>query len=63
MPYAYFSDEEHLRAWLDAEREPGSHEEWLSRYLFEVDSFDEYLEKCGGRKRLQELRQEELLDV
>ena len=63
MPYAYFSDEAHLRAWLDAEREPGSHEQWLSRYVLEVGSFDEYLEKCGGRKRLQELRQEELLDA
>ena len=63
MPYAYFSDEEHLRAWLDAEREPGSHQQWLSKYVFETASFDEYLEKCGGRKRLQELRQEELLDA
>ena len=61
MPYLYFSDEEHLRGWLLAEREAQSHHLWLSEYLFEVTHFDEYLERCGGQQRLTELRREERL--
>ena len=62
MPYTYFSDEDHLRAWLEAETEMASYQQWLAQYLFGISGFDEYLEKCGGQKRLQELRLEEQLD-
>lgn len=61
MPYEYFSDEVHLARWLDAEADPQSHEEFLNAHVFGVKDFEEYVERCGGRPRLQELRQEELL--
>jgi glutaconate CoA-transferase subunit A len=61
MPYEYFSDEDHLRQWLEAERDPAAHREFLGRYLFGVRDFAEYLQRCGGLPRLQELRRQEFL--
>jgi glutaconate CoA-transferase subunit A len=61
MPYEYFSDEEHLRQWLAAERDPATYEAFLQRYLFGVKDFSEYLQLCGGLARMQQLRQQELL--
>ena len=61
MPYEYFSDEEHLCAWLKAEADPAEHREFLEHYLFGVKDFNEYLQRCGGLPRLQELRRQEFL--
>ncbi len=61
MPYEYFSDEEHLRRWLEAEREPETYQRFLDDYLFGVKDFAEYLHRCGGLPRLQQLRQQEFL--
>jgi glutaconate CoA-transferase subunit A len=61
MPYEYFSDEAHLRLWLDVERDPARYRAFLDEYLFGVKDFSEYLQKCGGLPRLQELRHHELL--
>jgi glutaconate CoA-transferase subunit A len=61
MPYEYFSDERHLREWLEAEADAGRYREWLERYLWGVRDFEEYLQKCGGLARMQELRRQEFL--
>jgi len=61
MPYEYFSDEEHFRLWLDVERDEASLRQFLDRYIYGVSDFAEYLNLCGGLKRLQQLRQQELL--
>jgi len=61
MPGEYFSDEIHLREWLDVERDPVRYEHFIADELFGVDSFTSYLERRGGLKRLQELRQQEFL--
>jgi glutaconate CoA-transferase subunit A len=61
LDYEYFSDEEHLRAWLEAEREPDAFRRFLDRHIFEVKDFSEYLDRCGGLRRLQHLRQQEFL--
>ena len=60
MPYEYFSDEEHLRGWLQAECDPATHAAWLDRYVFGATSFNEYLDACGGLARMQELRRQEM---
>lgn len=60
MPYEYFSDEEHLRKWLQAERDAETYHAFLDRHLFGIQDFSEYLERCGGLRRLEELQQEEL---
>jgi glutaconate CoA-transferase subunit A len=61
MPYEYFSDEEHLRKWLEVERDPESHLRFLDEYIFGVRDFNAYLERCGGLPRMQQLRRQEFL--
>jgi glutaconate CoA-transferase subunit A len=61
MPYEYFSDEEHLRYWLDVERDLAAYRAFLDKYIFGVSDFTEYLQLCGGLPKLQKLRQEEFL--
>jgi glutaconate CoA-transferase subunit A len=61
MPYEYFSDEQHLCAWLKAEEEPQTYRQFLEKYIYSARSFTDYLERCGGLDRLQQLRQQELM--
>jgi len=61
MPYEYYSDEDHLRAWLMAERSEAAHQAFLDRHLFGVSAFNEYLQICGGLDRMRQLRAEEFL--
>jgi glutaconate CoA-transferase subunit A len=61
MPYEYFSDEAHLRQWLQAERDTDTYRRFLDEYVFGVRDFGEYLQKCGGLPRMQVLRQSEIL--
>lgn len=60
MPYEYYSDESHLRAWLQAEESPDQYHAFLEQHLFGVDSFEEYLLRSGGKDRAAELRHQEL---
>lgn len=61
MPYEYFSDEDHLRHWLEAEKSPATFDAFLQEYIFGVRDFSEYLARCGGLPRMQELRRQEFL--
>jgi glutaconate CoA-transferase subunit A len=61
MPYEYFSDEEHLRRWLQVEESADEHLRFLDEYIFGVPDFNGYLQKCGGLERMRLLRQQELL--
>ncbi len=60
MAYRYFSDEDHLSLWLKKEQE-GEINSFLEEYIYNTEDFDEYLEKCGGIKRIKELRRQENL--
>jgi glutaconate CoA-transferase, subunit A len=61
MPYEYFSDEEHLRQWLAAEKDATTFSSFLETHIYGVSDFTEYLQRCGGLPRLQELRRHEFL--
>lgn len=61
MPEEYFSDEEHLSTWLHKENNPDDFDAFLKKYIYETSDFQEYLDLCGGTKRMQELRHKELL--
>ncbi|MBL6945936.1 MAG: CoA transferase subunit A [Rhodospirillales bacterium] len=61
MPYEYFSDEDHLAAWLTAEKDPEVFDAFLEKHIYGVSDFGDYLELCGGEARLKELRAEEFL--
>lgn len=60
MPYEYFSDEDHLRQWLEVEKDVTAFRAFLDRYILGVKTFSEYLDRCGGLPRLQQLRHQEL---
>ncbi len=61
MPYEYFSDETHLRQWLEAEKDLETFRQFLETHLHGVATFAEYLQRCGGLERMQELRRQEFL--
>lgn len=61
MPYEYFSDEEHFRAWVGAERDLTTLNGFLDKYIYGVNDFSDYLQLCGGLPRMQQLRQQEFL--
>ncbi len=61
MPGEYFSDEDHLKLWLEVEKDPVAFNQFLEDHILGVSDFTEYLELCGGLPRLQHLRQRELL--
>ena len=61
MSGEYFSDEDHLRNWLEAEKDEETLMAFLKRYIYDVSDFSGYLALCGGDERIAELRREELL--
>ena len=56
MPGKYYLDIDHLNEWIEAEKDLNNFERFLNKYIYEVKDWNEYLERCGGKKRLQELR-------
>ncbi len=56
MAYCYFSDEPHLAQWLKVEKDPEEFAKFLDYYIYSSANFEEYLEKCGGLKRMEELQ-------
>ena len=61
MPGMYYYDEEHIAEWLRLSRSPEGVNEYLQKYVFGVEDFEEYLELCGGIKKLTYLRRREFL--
>lgn len=61
MAYEYFSDEPHIRLWLEEERSEETYQKFLEKYIFGVRDFADYIQLCGGLPRMQELRRQELL--
>ncbi len=61
MPGEYFSDEEHLAEWLQAEQDPEKFKEFLDKYIYNTKDFYEYLQLNGGIEKMIKLRQKELL--
>ncbi len=60
MPGLYFSDEKHLSKWLEVEKDERSLKAFLDKYIYGVDNFADYFKLCGGRDRVQQLRDIEL---
>lgn len=62
MPGLYYSDEDHLKEWLVAERDESEYLSFLQKHIYGVSTFNEYLDACGARARLPKLRELELLE-
>jgi glutaconate CoA-transferase, subunit A len=61
MAGEYFSDEEHLKEWLDVENDVQEFKKFLDRNIYGVNDFNEYIALHGGIEKMQELRRKELL--
>ena len=61
MAGEYFSDEQHLAQWLTVEKDETKLDAFLDKYILGVENFETYLNLCGGKKRIEELRKQELL--
>jgi len=61
MPYEYFSDETHLKEWLKVEKDEAAFAEFLEHNIFSCADHSEYIEKNGGLKKMQALREREFL--
>jgi 3-oxoacid CoA-transferase subunit A/glutaconate CoA-transferase subunit A len=61
MPYQYFFDEMHIHEWLTLSRTEEGTQEYLEKYVFGVADFYDYLEKIGGLRTLNQLKQVEQL--
>jgi glutaconate CoA-transferase, subunit A len=56
MPYEYYSDEEHLAEWMEAEKDEATLATFVDRYIYGVRDFEAYLALKGGEARLAQLR-------
>ncbi len=61
MAYEYFTDEDHLMAWLKAEKDEEEFKAFLEYNIYNCQDHWEYLEANGGLARLSELRAQENL--
>jgi 3-oxoacid CoA-transferase subunit A/glutaconate CoA-transferase subunit A len=59
----YFFDEEHIAEWLALSKTEEGVMEYANKYIFSVDSFDDYLELCGGLKKMDFLIRREAMRV
>lgn len=59
MPYEYFSDEEHLREWLKAEKDPLEFEKFLKQNIYQCEDFNQYLELNKVLEKITALRVKE----
>ncbi|MDH5447418.1 MAG: CoA transferase subunit A [Candidatus Bathyarchaeota archaeon] len=63
MPYLYYSDEEHMAEWLKLSKTDEGVKQYFEKYVYGVESFEEYLHLIGGDQKLRYLRQVEQLKV
>jgi glutaconate CoA-transferase subunit A len=61
MPYKYFSDEEHLREWLNVQKDEAEFRKFLNRNIYDCPDHYEYVRRNGGIEKMNKLRQKELL--
>ena len=57
----YYYDEEHIADWLRLSKTAEGAEQYFNKYVFSVNSFEDYLELCGGVKKLNYLKRREFL--
>ena len=57
----YFSDEEHLREWLNVERDPEKFKAFLDKNIYNCKNHFDYLQLNGGLEKLLNLRHKELM--
>jgi 3-oxoacid CoA-transferase subunit A/glutaconate CoA-transferase subunit A len=61
MPGMYYYDEEHIAEWLNLSKTQEGVDQYLNKFVFSVESFDDYLRLCSGTKKLNYLKRREFL--
>lgn len=61
MAGEYFSDEEHLQEWLDAEKDPDVFKEFVNKNIYECRIHEDYINVNGGHEKMSALRNKEFL--
>jgi glutaconate CoA-transferase subunit A len=61
MPYEYYSDEEHIKKWLQVEKNPDEFKRFLDDQIYSCNDHFDYINKNGGLNKMMELRRLELL--
>lgn len=56
MPGEYWFDEDYFKMYLEAVKTEEGTDKLFKEYFYNVNSFDEYIEKIGGVKKMRELR-------
>ncbi len=58
MPGIYYLDLDHLKTYAKAanDRSGEALKKYYNEYIFGTEDFQEYLKKCGGKKRINELK-------
>lgn len=63
MPGRYYFDEQHIGEWLRLSKTDAGVKEYLERYVYGIEDFNEYLKLIGGEEQLEYLRQVEHLEA
>lgn len=63
MPLLYYFDEHHIANWLNLSKTQEGVEEYFDKYVYGVDTFDEYLMLIGGKGTLDCLQKVEQLRI
>jgi acyl CoA:acetate/3-ketoacid CoA transferase alpha subunit len=61
MPGMYYYDEDHIAEWLRLSKTQEGVDTYLNKYVFPVDTFEDYIELCGGVRKLNYLKRREFL--
>jgi 3-oxoacid CoA-transferase subunit A/glutaconate CoA-transferase subunit A len=61
MPRHYYFDEEHIRGWMQRSASADGADAYFREFVFDLPDFQAYLEKIGGRTRLDYLGEIEAL--
>lgn len=56
MPGEYWFDEEFFKMFLEMGKTEAGTAQFFEEYVYQVDEFEQYLEKIGGVKKMNELR-------
>jgi acyl CoA:acetate/3-ketoacid CoA transferase alpha subunit len=57
MPVSYYFDEEHITHWLKVSETEAGTREYFEEFVFGLPDFSAYLEKIGGKHRMEQLQQ------
>jgi len=61
MPEMYYYDEDQIAEWLKLSKTAEGTEEYLQKYVFSVDNFEDYIKSYVGTDRLNYIKRREFL--